>query len=330
MDKLEKKKKYLKTAKIVMIVFLIIFILSVIASIFQSMNLKYKEPEQFDMDNAVYGEYMTADLVYIAPLYELYSEEGTEEKTDSYYCLALDTKYNMFIAKVDYSYYIEQLKMIEDVEIDLNNLSDNDSVTVYGLVQSIDTDIQNALAEDYESQFLLTIPTNYQIELLSSPAYEDNDALLPAISMGICFVFAMIIFVKVKNKYDEAIMNYNDYGDVESIYQEIVQNCIYADNSIKVSYDYIISIKDHNKLVRLSEVLCLYVTVQRVNGMRTGVILSAVNKYGESIGFQYGIGGKKKVEELIIRLKELCPRAVLGYSAQNMDYISKNKLSRVR
>lgn len=96
---------------------------------------------------------------------------------------------------------------------------------------------------------------------------------------------------------------------------------------------YLFSTSHSANTVRLNDVLCIY---QKVNWQGTlGVMtrvnnreLIVINKYGEALQYKYPASHEERLLNTISVLAPLCPRAVVGYTDENLAYIKNNSVKK--
>ena len=303
-------------------------LISLIVSV--SSSKKLVEAEQLNVLNAREGTYVTTELVLIEPFYESYTEKnGTRTSTNYYYCFAIDTNYNKFIVKTPYTYYTNTLSVLENNSaiLDGDENIDLEIVTVYGTVKAVASEIASSVS-DYSEDDFYSLFTDYQVDLYRNPKTEGGGATTFAVFMSSVSLIMLIAFLVVRSKYKKTVNVYNDYGDIEEIFKTISQNYLYSDRYIIADRDYIISKRNHKIIISTEETLCLYEYVHRTNFVVDEVALIAINKYGEQIKFRYGKRDKDEIPNIIVKLKLLCPKAVLGFSNETKRYVAENNQNR--
>ena len=113
--------------------------------------------------------------------------------------------------------------------------------------------------------------------------------------------------------------------DVEKILNEIEKHIEYEDENIIISKRYIYNKRDINGLVRCNDVLNIYKLVSKLNYVVNGYSVVIVDKYDYKITYNYSVRQEKTVNKVLLLLSNKCPNAVLGYSSEADEYVSKNK-----
>lgn len=326
-EKIERLKKKKRTFKIILLVFLAAFLLFFVLTMVDLANAPLKTPTVFSNESKK-GDYVTAKLTFVVPAYEQYFvyEKSGKKTSDSsnYYCVACDDHDNFFVIKCDEKYYDENLKKLETKTIS----GKANPIEIFADVEDLSSDVKSRLDRDLVGQASV-IPVNKSIQLkVHDGPQKDYNAVysgLAVIWATVTLIFLLVyLFKRKKIKAQLALLE--EYGDVDAIYESACANPVYADEYLVSDGNYILSRNEKNRsVVETGEVLSLYKSVHKTNARRDQTAVTAVNRYGDEVNFQYPPYQEEQIPKIILQLAPLCPRAMLGYTAESMRYIAANK-----
>ena len=285
---------------------------------------QYVQPSVLTEDSVI-GDYVTLDIISSTVCYESYSEKT--KATQYVYCIAYDTDGYMLFLKVPNSFYETNLKSLPDI-LDMNEseeVPENPAVlTLYGTVSSVDQELIN-----YDAKNVANI--DKQIDIMASPKkQESSDGWFLLIMSDFLPIYAFYYF---GNSYQRRKRLFADYGNYDELCKQAQQNCKYSDGVALTDGYYLFSTSHSANTVRLNDVLCIY---QKVNWQGTlGVMtrvnnreLIVINKYGEALQYKYPASHEERLLNTISVLAPLCPRAVVGYTNENLAYIKNNSVKK--
>ncbi len=286
---------------------------------------QYVQPSVLTENSAI-GDYVTFDITGTTVCYEAYSEKT--KVVQDVYCLAYSTDGYVLFLKVPNSFYETNLKSLPDI-LDMNEseeVPENPAVlTLYGTVSNVDSELI-----EYDADNVTNI--DRQINILKSPkTYGDNsDIWIIFFTLGIITIFVCLYFF---NSYRRRKTLFADYGNYDELCKQAQQNCKYSDGVALTDGYYLFSTSHSANTVRLNDVLCIY---QKVNWQGTlGVMtrvnnreLIVINKYGEALQYKYPASHEERLLNTISVLAPLCPRAVVGYTNENLAYIKNNSVKK--
>lgn len=285
---------------------------------------QYVQPSVLTENSAI-GDYVTFDITGTTVCYEAYSEKT--KAVQDVYCLAYSTDGYVLFLKVPNSFYETNLKSLPDI-LDMNEseeVPENPAVlTLYGTVSSVDQELIN-----YDAKNVANI--DKQIDIMASPKkQESSDGWFLLILSDFLPIYAFYYF---GNSYQRRKRLFADYGNYDELCKQAQQNCKYSDGVALTDGYYLFSTSHSANTVRLNDVLCIY---QKVNGQGTlGVMtrvnnreLIVINKYGEALQYKYPASHEERLLNTISVFAPLCPRAVVGYTNENLAYIKNNSVKK--
>lgn len=275
-------------------------------------------------ENSVIGDYVTFDITGTTVCYESYSEKT--KATQYVYCIAYDTDGYMLFLKVPNSFYEANLKILPDSfdMYDSGEIPENPvTLTLYGTVSNVDSELI-----EYDADNVTNI--DRQINILKSPkTYGDNsDIWIIFFTLGIITIFVCLYFF---NSYRRRKTLFADYGNYVELREQAKENCKYSDGFVFTDGRFLFSQTNKGNTVRLDDILCMY---QKVNSLKIFIFSSTyrelivVNRYGEKLHFRYDSRQEERLLNTVRTLAPVCPRAVVGYTNENLAYIKNNSVKK--
>lgn len=289
----------------------------------QNAEVQYVQPSVLSEDSVI-GDYVTLDIISSTVCYESYSEKT--KATQYVYCIAYDTDGYMLFLKVPNSFYEANLKILPDSfdMYDSGEIPENPvTLTLYGTVSNVDSELI-----EYDADNVTNI--DRQINILKSPkTYGDNsDIWIIFFTLGIITIFVCLYFF---NSYRRRKTLFADYGNYVELREQAKENCKYSDGFVFTDGRFLFSQTNKGNTVRLDDILCMY---QKVNSLKIFIFSSTyrelivVNRYGEKLHFRYDSRQEERLLNTVRTLAPVCPRAVVGYTNENLAYIKNNSVKK--
>lgn len=310
------------------ILFLVISLTLIVSAIItlakgQNAEVQYVQPSVLSEDSVI-GDYITLDIISSTVCYESYSEKT--KATQYVYCIAYNTDGYMLFLKVPNSFYEANLKILPDSfdMYDSGEIPENPvTLTLYGTVSNVDSELI-----EYDADNVTNI--DRQINILKSPkTYGDNsDIWIIFFTLGIITIFVCLYFF---NSYRRRKTLFADYGNYVELREQAKENCKYSDGFVFTDGRFVFSQTNKGNTVRLDDILCMY---QKVNSLKIFIFSSTyrelivVNRYGEKLHFRYDSRQEERLLNTVRTLAPVCPRAVVGYTNENLAYIKNNSVKK--
>ena len=102
---------------------------------------------------------------------------------------------------------------------------------------------------------------------------------------------------------------------------DLVNNPVYQDDFVVISGRAIAPKKDFSAVADLEDVLAIYESIQRTNGIVTShtVKLELIN--GRAMNISVYARKKATKDNILLTIAHYCPNAAVGYSAEAMEYV---------
>lgn len=124
----------------------------------------------------------------------------------------------------------------------------------------------------------------------------------------------------------DVFKKYGSVKKIEKILDEIEQTIEYDDNNIVISKNYIFNRRDISKLVNCKDVLEIHKLVHKTNLITDSYSVVITDKYNEKMVYSYVPKEEKRVNTILLQLKQKCPNAVLGYTPEETENIIRNQV----
>lgn len=341
MDNLNQKKelkKLVKGNKVYTVIFIISVVLTLILSYYSYYISKKDLPETTyatytDNEN----DFVDFNVEFLTDAYATYTVD--DSTVDSYY-LAMDENNTMCVLKIDNKdlYKFDDIIKYSYGEID----EKPEAVKIYGTyaktpseLRDLTLEFYNKIYPDYEiysSDYNSYFGSCY-INTFDTPYTDSADMSLGFIFIGGTFiiVFGMITLIyKINtnrtintliknNKLDEV---YNSLKNVDAENFE-EQNVILTDK-------YIIDCNRYLKIVEYSDIIWIYLHIQRYNGVEVSKNINVLLKNRKTVSISPNKTSGKNYEilkELLAKICTKCPNALVGYTHENIKATNRKNFN---
>lgn len=290
------------------------------------------EPTEYS-ENSVIGDYVNLNIIAATKCYVSYFEyeDGTVEEINTF-CLAYDSNGNMVLLKVPCDYYNALLTELPDaIEMYQDGKAPEFPVehSAVGIVNVIDSELYREKADELPKDIVeIDILEDY---LKYNTDDEKSNAFISFITSAIVIAAGYHCILE----YRKRKTFFDDHGNYNEIKKQATENCKYSDGVVFTDGYYLLPSSKSADIVRLDEILCMYQKMKvRIvfRFLKVGVInercFIVINKYGMKLQYKYPASHEERLLNTISVLAPLCPRAVVGYTNENLAYIKNNSVKK--
>ena len=293
---------------------------------------KYIEPTEYS-ENSIIGDYVNLNIIAATKCYVSYfeNEDGTVEEINTF-CLAYDSNGNKVLLKVPCDYYNALLTELPDaIEMYQDGKAPEFPVehSAVGIVNVIDSELYREKADELPKDIV-------EIDILEdSLKYNTDDEKSNAFSSFIVSAIVIAVGYHCILEYRKRKTFFDDHGNYNEIKKQAIENCKYSDGVVFTDGYYLLSSSKSADAVRLDEILCMYQKMKArivFRFLKVGAInercFIVINKYGMKLQYKYPTNQEERLLNTISVLAPLCPRAVVGYTDENLAYIKNNTVKK--
>ena len=198
-----------------------------------------------------------------------------------------------------------------------------------GIVNVIDSELYREKADELPKDIV-------EIDILEdSLKYNTDDEKSNAFSSFIVSAIVIAVGYHCILEYRKRKTFFDDHGNYNEIKKQAIENCKYSDGVVFTDGYYLLSSSKSADAVRLDEILCMYQKMKArivFRFLKVGAInercFIVINKYGMKLQYKYPTNQEERLLNTISVLAPLCPRAVVGYTDENLAYIKNNTVKK--
>ncbi len=335
-DSIEKKLMDLTKIKTTQKVIILTLIVSLIFlfSFFIFLSAKPEKEAIYAIEASNENEYVYMDVSFLTDCFAQYE---TNSYQDDYYFIG-DDDY-LVIAKLSKSNF-ESLKDINSYTYgDIDTKPANARIT--GMTKTIPDELKKLALEYYNKLYPNNVQTtdtienyigNYYIDTEDTPMSDVFDTI---IILFIVFFITLVILVliqiinKVKSKNQVAILKSNNELEKISLEYDLSDKEIFEKQKVILLNSYIIDYSGFLKVIKYSDIIWLYIFIQRINGIEStkdiNILTNSKKRY--NICLQSAIGKDQVIlNEIFEKIIKRCPNALVGYTNENITKLNKKNI----
>ena len=150
-----------------------------------------------------------------------------------------------------------------------------------------------------------------------------NPILIAFIIMLICgiiFIYNGVDYLKKENS-----KFIKKHPEILELADDLDINKVYEDNFIIISNKAISPKKDITKVAALDDVLGIYESIQRTNGIVTSHIIRLELRDGRCVTINVYAKKRETKDNLVLTISNYCHNAKVGYSNETLSYIKEQR-----
>ncbi len=326
---LVKPSKGVKISIIISIILLIAFI-----GYFVYLNIKPLEEPKYAIDTYESDEYAYFNVNFLTDCFATYEDGSYIEK----YYMAGDEKYIM-ILKLNDTLFNEMSNINKYTYGDIDEKPE--SIRTTGMTKEIPSKLKELALDFYNKMYpdnkqTITTISNYiggyYLDTTKTPNSQTTSLLIALIifdSLYLIIIGIVIISNKISSKKEIGkLIEKNELDNVYGQYLDPTKE-EYSKQNIIFLKSYIIDYSSSLKILKYTDIIWFYMHIHRVNGVASqkDIIVLKNDKKRLNICGKNTLGKYTNTfEEIINKLAEKCPNALIGYTNENIAKTNRSNI----
>lgn len=138
--------------------------------------------------------------------------------------------------------------------------------------------------------------------------------------------FFKSVYLIIKPIKADIFRKYGSPQKIQKIVEEIEKTKIYEDRHLIISKKYISDKTDYSKILLCNDIIGVHKLVHSLNGRVDYYKIVLIDKYNDTITYQYNEKEENLVDQLLLAISSKCPNAEFGYDKKEWEHIKKNSI----
>lgn len=147
--------------------------------------------------------------------------------------------------------------------------------------------------------------------------------IIASLLLIVCGIYCMYVGIDNLKGVNSRFVRKNP--NILELAEDLAQHSVYEDNFIRISNRAIASKKDITKIADVNDVLAIYESVQRVNGIAAEHVVKLELRNGKTISINVYARKKGTADTLILTISKYCPNAQMGCSGETLSYLKEER-----